>query len=48
MLTWLSDQEDVPEEEREFMVKILDFDSAYKTTGQITNPSYCGADYFKS
>lgn len=48
MLSWLPDQEDIPEEEREFTIKVLDFDSAYKSASQIKNPSYGGADYFRT
>lgn len=48
MLTWLPDQEEIPEEEREFTVKIIDFDSAYKTASQIKSPSYGGAESFRS
>ncbi len=47
MLSWHSAQEDVPEEEKDFNVKIIDFDSAFKPNTQITNPSYGGADKFR-
>ena len=47
MLTWQSDQEDVPEEERDFEVKIIDFDAAFKPKTRIINPSYGGADKYR-
>ena len=48
MLTWLPEQDDILEEEREFHIKIIDYDSAFKSNTQITNPSYGGAGKFRS
>ncbi len=47
MLTWHPEQEDVPEEEKDFNIKVIDFDSAFKPKTQITNPSLGGADTFR-
>lgn len=47
MMTWKPDQENVPEAEREFDIKIIDYDSAFKANSQIVNPSYGGADKFR-
>lgn len=47
MLVWKPGQENVPEEEREFWLKIIDYDSAFKSNSAITNPSYGGAESFR-
>jgi serine/threonine protein kinase len=47
MLNWLPDQEDIPEEEKDFYVKLIDYDSAFKPKSQIKDPSYGGADEFR-
>ena len=47
MLNWLPDQEDLPEDEREFDIKIIDYDSAFKSNSQIKSPSYGGASSFR-
>jgi len=36
--------EDVPEKDRPFTIKIIDFDCAYKADANVKNPSYGGAD----
>lgn len=47
MLTWKTGQEDIPEEEREYWIKIIDYDSAFKKGSSINNPSYGGAEDFR-
>ena len=51
MLKWTdpceSDNDNIPEGERKFIIKLIDYDSAYMTNSQIKNPSYGGADIFR-
>ena len=45
MVNWRSDCKD--EGSRKFDIKIIDFDSAFKTNSSIKNPSYGGADDYR-
>jgi hypothetical protein len=47
MLSWLPDQEDEPENQRKYVVKLIDYDSAFKPNTMIKNPSYGGADKYR-
>lgn len=47
MLSWQPDQEDIPESQRKFNLKIIDFDSAFMENSQINSPSYGGADKYR-
>lgn len=47
MMSWPKDQLDKPIYERDFVIKIIDFDSAFKPRSEITHPSYGGADNFR-
>lgn len=47
MVKWLPDQEDIPERERKFYIKLIDYDSAFKARSEIKRPSYGGAEKFR-
>lgn len=47
MIKWDPEQEDLDEIDRDFSIKIIDFDSAYKENSQITNPSLGGGNKFR-
>lgn len=47
MLKWQPNQEDIPVQDREFTVKLIDYDSAFKVSSQIKNPSLGGADKYR-
>lgn len=47
MMSWAPNQLDKPIYERDFTIKIIDFDSAYKPNSEIIHPSYGGADNFR-
>jgi len=47
MLSWKPDQEHLQDDEKDFWIKIIDFDSAFKKD-LCTNPSLGGADEYRS
>jgi serine/threonine protein kinase len=48
MLNWNPDQHDIPEEERSFTIKIIDFDAAFQPGSTIKNPNYGGAENYRT
>ena len=47
MISWLPNQDHIPLEKRKFTIKIIDYDSAFKTKSKINHPSYGGASSFR-
>lgn len=48
LVTWHPGQQGVPEGQKKFDIKIIDYDSAYKNESPINHPSYGGADSYRT